>query len=112
MGKLIGTLIVPVGLAIILVPFSLLIGWNLATLLIFWFVLIPGIAVYSPTIVSHYRNHIFESLAGLTIFYGLMVFGIYDHYESDYFQIMTWSFAVNLVLVTVIIWARVRIQGR
>lgn len=104
--KLTGTLIVPVGLAIALVPFSMLIGWNLTTLILFWFVLTPGLAIYLPTIISSKKNRRFESSMGLVIFYAIMVFMIYDHYNTDYFQVMIISGAINLILVSVISWTR------
>jgi hypothetical protein len=104
--KLKGILIVPVGLAIVLVPFSILIGWNLITLVLFWFLLVPGLTIYLPTIVSSCKNHLLESLLGMTIFYALMVFMIYDHYKTDYFQVMAVSSIVNLVLIFVIGWSR------
>ena len=104
--KLKGTLIVPVGLAIILIPFSMLIGWNLITAILFWLVLTPGLTIYLPKLVSRNKNHLFESLLGLIIFYSIMVFMIYDHYKSDYFQLMIWSCAINLILVSVITWTR------
>ena len=104
--KLKGTLIVPFGLAIVFVPFSILIGWNLITLILFWLVLTPGLTIYLPPIVSSNKNHLFESLVGLTIFYAIMVFMIYDHYKTDYFQIMILSFVINLILVSVVTWTR------
>ena len=106
--KLKGTLIVPVGLSVVLVPFSILIGWNLATLVLFWFMITPGLSIYLPTIVSPSKNHLFESLAGLIIFYAIIVFMIYDHYKSDYFQVMIVSFVINLIVVFVATWIRKR----
>jgi len=100
--KLKGTLIVPIGLSIVLVPFSILVGWNLISLFLFWFVSIPLLSIYLPTTLSGNRNHLFESLVGLVIFYAMMTFMIYDHYQTDYFQIMILSFGINLVLVSVI----------
>jgi hypothetical protein len=105
-NKLKGTLVVPLGLAITLVPFSMVIGWNLLTLILFWFVLTPGLATYLPAMLSNNRNHLFESQVGLIIFYGIMVFMIYDHYKTDYFQIMILSCLVNLVVVSAIHWVR------
>ena len=104
--KLKGTMIVPVGLVIILVPFSMLIGWNLVTLILFWFVLTPGLTIYLPTLVSSNKKHLFESLVGLIIFYGLMVFMIYDHYKADYFQVMIVSCVINVILISAITWTK------
>jgi hypothetical protein len=95
-------LVVPAGLAIVLVPYSLLIGRNLLTVFLFWFVITPSLAIYLPTIVSKNKNHFLESSLGLMIFYGLMVFMIYDHYKTDLFKVMMVSCLVNLVLISVI----------
>jgi peptidoglycan/LPS O-acetylase OafA/YrhL len=97
-----GILIVPLGLGIVLVPFSLIIGWNLITLLLFWFVVIPALAIYLPTKVSKSRNHLLESLTGLLLFYGIMTFMIYNHYKTDYFQVMMASCVVNVAIVAAI----------
>ena len=101
-----GTLIVPIGITTVLIPFSLLIGWNIFTLFLFWFVFVPTLTLYLPTTISKNSNHLFESLAGLTIFYGMMIFIIYDHYKTDYFQVMMVSCAINLVLITLITLVR------
>lgn len=102
--KLKGTLIIPLGLTAVLVPFSLLIGWNIFTLLLFWFVLIPCLSMYLPSLVSSNKNHLIETVLGLIIFYGIMVFMIYDHYQTDYFKAMIVSFVINLIVVS--IWSK------
>jgi hypothetical protein len=94
-----GILVVPVGLSIILAPYSLLIGWNLVTLFLFWFVVIPLLATYLPPYVSGKENHLMKSLAGLMLFYLCMVFMIYDHYQSDYFKVMMISAVINMIVV-------------
>jgi hypothetical protein len=100
LGELLkGTFAVPIGLAVVLVPFSMLIGWNLITLILFWFLIIPGLTIYLPTKTSNNKNHLLESGAGLMIFYWIMVFMIYEHYKSDYFQIMISSCVINLLVV-------------
>ena len=109
--RLKGMLIVPAGLAIVLVPYSLLIGRNLLTVFLFWFVITPTLTIYLPTIISKNKNHFLESLLGLMIFYGLMVFMIYDHYKTDFFRVMIFSCFTNLILIGVITWTqRMRAQ--
>lgn len=105
-GKLMRVLIVPIGLIVALIPFSLIIGWNLITLILFWFVLIPILSIYLPTIISNKKNHLFASAIGLLSFYAFMVFMIYDHYKTDYFQVMIFSGVINLIIVSVISNAR------
>lgn len=101
-----GTLIVPFGLAVVLVPFSIFIGWNLITLILFWLILTPVLTICLPTLVSGNKDHLFESLVGLIIFYAIMVFMIYDHYKTDYFQIMILSCMINLILISAITWIK------
>ncbi|MBK8506868.1 MAG: hypothetical protein IPL46_34645 [Saprospiraceae bacterium] len=102
--RLRGILIVPLVLTIVLVPYSLVIGWNLITLILFWFVLTPGLTIYFPSVISGQRRHLLESLVGLIVFYAFMVFIIYSHYKTDYFRIMIISCVINLIVVSGIIW--------
>lgn len=106
--KLKATLIVPFGLILVLIPFSLLIGWNLITGILFWYVITPALTIFLPAIFIRNKNHLLESLIGLAIFYAIMVFMIYDHYKTDYFQIMMVSLAVNIIVILVISWAKSR----
>ena len=109
-NKLIGTTIVPAGLAIVLVPYSLLLGWNGPTLVLFWLVITPVLAVNLPRLVSNKGSYLIQSLVGLIIFYAFMVFMIYDHYKTDYFMFMMISFVVNVVVVSVTGWVRSQIK--
>jgi len=108
--KLKGTLIVPIALVVFLIPFSMLVGWNLLTAILFWFFIVPAVALYLPNKVSRNKGHLLETLSGLIIFYGFMVFMIYDHFKTDLFQIMIVSCFVNLVLVSLINWAGRKMQ--
>ena len=94
-----GILIVLTGLSGILALFSLLIGWNLITLLLFWFVIIPIVAVFLPSLFSKNENHLWEPVTGLILFYMFMVFMIYEHYQSDYFKVMMVSACINIIVV-------------
>ena len=101
MAKLKQILIIPIGLVLALVPFSLLIGWNLFTLFLYWFIAVPLLSFHLPTLVKRNTHRLFSSIAGLTIFYGFMVFMIYEHYQSDFFQVLIWSGVINLVILIV-----------
>lgn len=97
-----GTFIVVFGFITMLVPYSLLLGWSLITLVLFWFVITPALSLYLPVVISSNKNHLLETLSGLIIIYGFMIFMIYDHYKTDYFQVMVASFFTNIILVTAI----------
>ncbi len=94
-----GVLIIAIMLFIALVPFSFLVGWNLITLLLFWFILIPVISIYLPIKIFKNEDWLIQALGGLVLFYGVMVFLIYDQYRTDYFKIMIVSAVANLVVV-------------
>lgn len=100
--KLLQTFIVPFGIFLVLVPVSLILGWNFLTLLLFWFIIMPALAYYLPEIVAKTKSHVAESLIGLMIFYCFMILMIYSHYQSDFFIIMIVSCFVNLGTVTLI----------
>ena len=94
-----GTFVVPLGLLVLLMPYSMLLGWNSLTLILFWFILVPGLSIFLPTKASNSKSHFLESLFGLIIFYAFMVFMIYEHYKTDYFLLMAISGALNMIVV-------------
>lgn len=103
MARLKQILIIPIGLVLALVPFSLLIGWNLFTLFLYWFIAVPLLSFHLPTLVKRNTHSLFSSITGLTIFYGFMVFMIYEHYQSDFFQVLIWSGVINLIVVSLMV---------
>jgi len=103
--KLTGTLIVPIALAAVLMPFSILVGWNLFTMILFWSFVVPAIAILLPSWLSENKNHVFESLVGMIGFCAIMVFMIYDHFKTDYFRVMVLSCAINIFFICLITWA-------
>tara|TARA_A100000171_G_scaffold34837_1_gene33333 strand:+ start:748 stop:1101 length:354 start_codon:yes stop_codon:yes gene_type:complete len=91
------TLAIPLVMTIILIPYSILIGWYMASMVVFWFVLIPLVSYLVPTKIFKSTKPMKESIIGLTIFYALMTFMIYEH--SDFLQLMMVSFVVNLLIL-------------
>lgn len=94
-----GVFIVVITLFIVLIPFSFVVGWNLITLFLFWFILVPAISIYLPAKILKNEDWLIQALGGLILFYGVMAFMIYQHYQTDYFKIMIISGGVNLVVV-------------
>lgn len=101
-NHIVSCLTIPIGIAAILVPYSLLVGWNLVTLFLFWFLITPILSVYIPTLISKNKNHFSESISGLLLFYSFMVFMIYKHYQSDFFYVMMVSCVINVILIIMI----------
>ena len=105
--RLIGILVVPMILLMVVASYSLLIGWTLASMLVFWYLLVPVLTVGVSWRLLKDRNPVWVPLLGLAIFYVGMVFMIYDHYQTDYFRIMLLSLAINGALVTGVMLAAV-----
>ncbi len=101
-----GTLLLPLGLMATLIPVSMLLGWNALTAFLFWFGLVPILSFYLPTMISSGQDHLLKSLVGMLLFYGLMVFMIYDHYQTDLFHVMIASCGVNVLVVGGAVLAR------
>ncbi|MEP5613315.1 MAG: hypothetical protein ABJP45_13770 [Cyclobacteriaceae bacterium] len=76
LDKIKGILITPVTTFILLIPYSLLLGKDLLTVGLFWFVITLLIAINAPILVSSRKNHLLKSLTGLLVFYALN--GVYD----------------------------------
>ncbi|MEM8524064.1 MAG: hypothetical protein AAGG68_05460 [Bacteroidota bacterium] len=99
-------LLIPIAASFLLAAYSLIIGWNLPTLLLFWFILLPFLAYKLPKMLSQKESLLKQSLIGLTLFYAIMVFMIYEHSQTDYFLVMMISFVVNLGLIALVSWVR------
>lgn len=99
-------LITPLGIGILLGIFSLTIGWNLFTMIVFWFVMIPVLAYVLPRLISKEIVRPRESIIGLLILYGVMILMIFNHADSDFFIIMVISLLVNIGVVTLIFQGR------
>ena len=97
---------IPIGISISLVLFSFTLGWNLWTLLFFWFILVPGLTYSFPVLIFKEKVHPIQAIIGLLIFYALLIFMIYDHFQSDYFKIMILSLVTNMILVGFYNWVK------
>ena len=100
--KILRILVVPIGLFLALIPFSIFPGWNLLTVILYWFVITPFLSIVLPRLIIGNKNHLAESSLGLVFFYGFMVFMIYKHYESDLFKTMLVSFIFNLLVIGIV----------
>jgi hypothetical protein len=100
--KVFGTLIVTTGIILVLIPYGIFIGYAFPFNLLLWFVIIPALAVWLPLIIRKKRDHLWESVSGLVLFYLIMVWMIYKHYQSEFFAVMMVSAATNVLILMVI----------
>lgn len=94
-----GVFIVVITLFLALILFSFIIGWNLITLFLFWFIVVPVVSIYLPAKILKNEDWLLQAISGLVLFYGVMAFMIFRHYQTDYFKIMIISGGVNLLVV-------------
>jgi len=87
------------GLVLISITFSQIIGWNLMSVLIFWFLIVPLVSLTIPYLIHKKKQHQMQSIIGMMLFYAIMVLMIYEQSATDYFKIMVVSGIVNLALI-------------
>ena len=68
-----------------------------------WFVIIPMLNALLSNTISGKENFALKALISLITFYGIMVFMIYKHYQSDFFKIMIASLIFNSIILLVCI---------
>lgn len=90
-----GIVSVPITLFILLLPFSLITGWNIVTVLLYWFLIVPFAAEYIPTVFFNEKNQLVRSVIGTIIYYSFMLFLSRAYYQSDLYQVMAISALIN-----------------
>ncbi len=86
----------------VLVLISITIGWNIFTMIFFWFFIVPSLSTRVPKWFDRTRSHLAESILGLVIFYALMILMIYSHYQGDFFIIMMISLVINVMVIYIL----------
>lgn len=95
----ISVIIVILSLLAILVPYSLFLGWNLFTSILFWFVLVPLISILTPRFNNNPEKRLLSGIIGCLLFYLLIIFMIYSSYQSDQFKLMIVSLFSSIFFI-------------
>ena len=95
----ISVIIVILSLIVILVPYSLFLGWNLFTSILFWFVLVPLISVLTARFHGKPGKRLLVGIIGCLLFYLTIIFMIYSSYQSDQFKLMILSSFSSLLII-------------
>lgn len=93
-------LLIPVIGFACLVLYSLALGWTLPSMILFWFLLLPAMAIFLPKFIVKRDIHLWQSILGLVLFYAFMVLMIYQHSESDFFILMMLSLFCNIAMAS------------
>ena len=80
-------------------------GHNLLGWIVSWFVIVPLLTLFLSKVISGKKNLPLKALISLLIFYGVMVFMIYKHYQTDFFKVMMASLIFNSFVMLVAISA-------
>ena len=94
--------IVPFFTVLVLAPYALLLGWNLLTAFLFWFIIVPGLSLFLNAEFFKTKINSWRAMVSMTIFYAFMVFMTYKHFETDFFAVMMLSFLWNLLIMVVV----------
>jgi hypothetical protein len=87
-----------VSLFVILIPYSVFLGWNLGTSVLFWFILVPIVANLSSGFFR-FPDNLAAAILGELLFYAFMVFMTYKHYKNDLFMLMLYSVLPTVLLL-------------
>jgi hypothetical protein len=71
------------------------------TTFVSWFVIVPLLTVFLSKIISGRENSAFKSLISLLTVYGVMIFMIYKHYQTDFFKVMIVSLIFNALVLLI-----------
>ena len=95
----ISVIIVTLSLIIILVPYSLFIGWNLFTSILFWFIFVPLISILTARFYNNPEKRLLAGIIGSLFFYFIIIFMIYGSYQSDQFKLMIVSLFSSVLMI-------------
>jgi len=98
--------LIPLCISIVLAAYSLLLGWNLITLIVFWFFIVPFLTLFLSSRLLKEDHVTAKTMVSLTAFYSLMVFMIYEHFQSDYFAVMMFSFLYNFLILGLVMFVQ------
>ena len=96
-------IIIPMFTLLIMGGYSWLIGWNFLSALGAWFILVP-LATFSLSNLFGLKQTWHSGISMLCL-YAWMIFGIYDHYQSDLFVLMMLSLIYNTFILVLAILA-------
>jgi len=96
---IVSIIIVTLSLISVFIPYSLLLGWDLITGVVFWFLLVPLISILTARFYNKVKKQILPGLIGCIIFYLLNVFMIYEHYKTDAFKLMAIGSFVSVLII-------------
>ena len=74
---------------------------SLPTTMVSWFVIVPLLTAFLSKIISGQENLAFKSLISLLAVYGMMIFMIYKHYQTDFFKVMIASLVFNALVILI-----------
>lgn len=94
-------IMIPMFTMLIMGGYSWLIGWNFLSALGAWFILVPLTTFSLSNLLG--LKQIWHSGISMLCLYAWMVFGIYDHYQSDLFVLMMLSLIYNTFIILLII---------
>ena len=95
----ISVIIVTLSLITLLVPYSLFIGWNLFTSILFWFIFVPLISILTASFYNNPKKRLLAGIIGCLFFYFIIIFMIYGSYQSDQFKLMIVSLFSSILMI-------------
>lgn len=100
----------PLGMLLLFAGYVNLLGFDLLTQLIFWFVVLPYSTIFVSGRITGQKRNVLPSLIPLTLFYGIMIFMSYKH--EDLLYVMLISLVYNNIILGLVAFSNRFTAGR
>lgn len=79
--------------------YSTVLNWNLVSVIIFWFFIVPPLSHYSAKIITRKGGNLVTAINGCLLFYTAIGVLIYFNYETSFLRLILMSIIPALVII-------------
>lgn len=97
--RLFAMIFVPIVLLASMLVYSNIISWNLFSIILFWFAVVPLLTHYTAKFFNGHNKNMSASINGLLIFYVIIGVLIYFNYEITFLRMIIMSIIPTIVMI-------------
>ncbi|MFB6342195.1 hypothetical protein ACE01N_06840 [Saccharicrinis sp. FJH2] len=79
--------------------YSTVISWNLFSVIVFWFFIVPALSHFSAKIMTRKRGNLATAINGCLLFYTTVGVLIYFNYETSFLRLILMSLIPAMVII-------------
>ncbi|MGC1240152.1 MAG: hypothetical protein WA874_01125 [Chryseosolibacter sp.] len=97
------TIVIPLCVFVVMVPYSLLIGWSLVTASVFWLLVFPAVTLYLCSRFLRDDNSDWMGMIAMASFYLFMALMSHWNNHTDFYTVMTICVIYNMSIMGLIL---------